>query len=80
MFLGTEPSHHRMLPDEYGEKTKQSHRSRSPVRVPRERSEHTEQRKTARELFCMCLFYIYNNPFELTKVFILSFFFFAICP
>uniref|UniRef100_A0A3P8V5E9 cyclin-dependent kinase n=1 Tax=Cynoglossus semilaevis TaxID=244447 RepID=A0A3P8V5E9_CYNSE len=42
-----EPSHHRMLPDEYGEKTKQSHRSRSPVRVPRERSEHTEQRKTA---------------------------------
>ncbi|XP_008316840.1 cyclin-dependent kinase 11B isoform X4 [Cynoglossus semilaevis] len=38
-----EPSHHRMLPDEYGEKTKQSHRSRSPVRVPRERSEHTEQ-------------------------------------
>ncbi|XP_040913828.1 cyclin-dependent kinase 11B isoform X2 [Toxotes jaculatrix] len=39
--------HHRMLPDEYDEKPKQSHRSRSPVRVPRDRSEHSEPRKSA---------------------------------
>ncbi|XP_042264834.1 cyclin-dependent kinase 11B isoform X2 [Thunnus maccoyii] len=41
------PSHHRMLPDEYGEKPKQSHRSRSPTRVARERSDHSEPRKSA---------------------------------
>ncbi|KAM7410934.1 hypothetical protein PAMA_021075 [Pampus argenteus] len=39
-------SHHRMLPDEYDEKPKQSHRSRSPARVPRERSDHSEPRKS----------------------------------
>ncbi|XP_041859589.1 cyclin-dependent kinase 11B isoform X1 [Melanotaenia boesemani] len=39
--------HHRMLPDEYDDKPKQSHRSRSPTRVPRDRSEHSEPRKTA---------------------------------
>nr|XP_057940804.1 cyclin-dependent kinase 11B isoform X2 [Doryrhamphus excisus] len=39
------PSHQRMLPDEYGEKSKQSHRSRSPARVPRERPEQGELRK-----------------------------------
>uniref|UniRef100_A0A665X4M0 cyclin-dependent kinase n=1 Tax=Echeneis naucrates TaxID=173247 RepID=A0A665X4M0_ECHNA len=43
------PSHHRMLPDEYDEKPKQSHRSRSPTRVPRDRSEHSEPRKSASE-------------------------------
>uniref|UniRef100_A0A3B4XNZ4 cyclin-dependent kinase n=1 Tax=Seriola lalandi dorsalis TaxID=1841481 RepID=A0A3B4XNZ4_SERLL len=42
------PSHHRMLPDEY-EKPKQSHRSRSPTCVPRDRSEHSEPRKTSKE-------------------------------
>ncbi|XP_019944743.2 cyclin-dependent kinase 11B isoform X1 [Paralichthys olivaceus] len=41
------PSHHRMLPDEYDEKTKQTHRSRSPTRLPRDRSEHSEQRTSA---------------------------------
>ncbi|KAG7226891.1 hypothetical protein INR49_022186, partial [Caranx melampygus] len=41
------PSHHRMLPDEYDEKLKQSHRSRSPTRVPRDRSDHSEPRKSA---------------------------------
>ncbi|XP_063320000.1 cyclin-dependent kinase 11B isoform X1 [Pelmatolapia mariae] len=41
------PSHHRMLPEEYDDKPKQSHRSRSPVRVPRERSDHSETRKSA---------------------------------
>ncbi|XP_028265632.1 cyclin-dependent kinase 11B isoform X4 [Parambassis ranga] len=41
------PSHHRMLPDEYDDKPKQSNRSRSPVRVPRERSEQAELRKSA---------------------------------
>ncbi|XP_068195195.1 cyclin-dependent kinase 11B isoform X1 [Antennarius striatus] len=41
------PSHHRMLPDDYDGKPKQSHRSRSPVRAPRERSEHGEQQKSA---------------------------------
>lgn len=39
-----------MLPDEYEEKPKQSHRSRSPVRAARDRSEHIETRKSAREL------------------------------
>nr|XP_061803481.1 cyclin-dependent kinase 11B-like isoform X10 [Nerophis lumbriciformis] len=39
------PSHHRMLPDDYGEKSKSSHRSRSPVHVPRERTEPGELRK-----------------------------------
>uniref|UniRef100_A0A668U2H9 cyclin-dependent kinase n=1 Tax=Oreochromis aureus TaxID=47969 RepID=A0A668U2H9_OREAU len=43
------PSHHRMLPEEYDDKPKQSHRSRSPVRVPRERSDHSETRKTSKE-------------------------------
>ncbi|KAM9855372.1 cyclin-dependent kinase 11B isoform 2-T2 [Aulostomus maculatus] len=41
------PSHHRMLPDEYGEKPKLLHRSRSPARVPRDRPEHNEPRKIA---------------------------------
>ncbi|KAF0036739.1 hypothetical protein F2P81_012051 [Scophthalmus maximus] len=41
------PSHHRMLPEEYDEKTKQSHHSRSPNRLARDRSEHSEQRKSA---------------------------------
>ncbi|XP_076597068.1 cyclin-dependent kinase 11B isoform X2 [Chaetodon auriga] len=41
------PSHHRMLPDEYDDKPKQSHRSRSPTRIPRDRSEHSEPRKSA---------------------------------
>ncbi|XP_026224096.1 cyclin-dependent kinase 11B isoform X2 [Anabas testudineus] len=41
------PSHHRMLPDEYDEKPKLSHRSRSPNRVPRDRSEQSEPRKSA---------------------------------
>ncbi|XP_042338354.1 cyclin-dependent kinase 11B-like, partial [Plectropomus leopardus] len=36
------PSHHRMLPDE----SKQSHRSRSPIRTPRDRSEHSEPRRS----------------------------------
>lgn len=40
------PSHHRMLPDEYEDKSKQSHRSRSPIRTPRDRSEHSEPRKS----------------------------------
>uniref|UniRef100_A0A669F1F7 cyclin-dependent kinase n=1 Tax=Oreochromis niloticus TaxID=8128 RepID=A0A669F1F7_ORENI len=43
------PSHHRMLPEEYDDKPKQSHRSRSPVRVTRERSDHSETRKTSKE-------------------------------
>lgn len=43
------PSHHRMLPDEYDDKPKQSHRSRSPARVPRDRSEHSEPRKSTGE-------------------------------
>uniref|UniRef100_A0A3Q2YLT3 cyclin-dependent kinase n=1 Tax=Hippocampus comes TaxID=109280 RepID=A0A3Q2YLT3_HIPCM len=38
-------SHHRMLPEEYGEKPKQSHRSRSPAHVPREKTEPGELRK-----------------------------------
>ncbi|XP_070695292.1 cyclin-dependent kinase 11B isoform X2 [Pempheris klunzingeri] len=40
------PSHHRMLPDEYDDKLKQSHRSRSPTHAPRDRSDHSEPRKT----------------------------------
>lgn len=43
------PSHHRMLPDEYDDKPKQSNRSRSPTRIPRDRSEHGEPRKSACE-------------------------------
>uniref|UniRef100_A0A3P8Q168 Cyclin-dependent kinase 11B n=1 Tax=Astatotilapia calliptera TaxID=8154 RepID=A0A3P8Q168_ASTCA len=39
----------RMLPEEYDDKPKQSHRSRSPVRVPRERSDHSETRKSGCE-------------------------------
>ncbi|XP_013865816.1 cyclin-dependent kinase 11B isoform X3 [Austrofundulus limnaeus] len=41
------PSHHRMLPDEYDDKQKQSHHSRSPIHHPRDRSEQSETRKTA---------------------------------
>uniref|UniRef100_A0A3Q3XC29 cyclin-dependent kinase n=1 Tax=Mola mola TaxID=94237 RepID=A0A3Q3XC29_MOLML len=48
------PSHPRMLPDEYDDKPKQSHRSRSPVRVPRDRSDHSEPRKGASELTIIC--------------------------
>uniref|UniRef100_A0A1A8R333 Cyclin-dependent kinase 11B n=1 Tax=Nothobranchius rachovii TaxID=451742 RepID=A0A1A8R333_9TELE len=40
------PSHHRMLPDDYDDKQKQTHHSRSPNRVPRDRSEHGEPRKS----------------------------------
>lgn len=40
------PSHHRMLPDEYGDKAKQSHRSRSPAHMSRDRS-YNEARKSA---------------------------------
>uniref|UniRef100_A0A146P5N6 cyclin-dependent kinase n=1 Tax=Fundulus heteroclitus TaxID=8078 RepID=A0A146P5N6_FUNHE len=39
------PSHHRMLPDEYDDKLKQSQRSRSPGRSSRDRSEHGEPRR-----------------------------------
>ncbi|XP_077570385.1 cyclin-dependent kinase 11B isoform X3 [Stigmatopora nigra] len=39
------PSQHRMLPDDYSDKPKPSHRSRSPVHVPRERTEPGEIRK-----------------------------------
>uniref|UniRef100_A0A8C5EAC8 Cyclin-dependent kinase 11B-like n=1 Tax=Gouania willdenowi TaxID=441366 RepID=A0A8C5EAC8_GOUWI len=42
------PSHHRMLQEEFDDRTKQSHRSRSPVRlVPADRPEQTEPRKTS---------------------------------
>ncbi|XP_034446118.1 cyclin-dependent kinase 11B isoform X1 [Hippoglossus hippoglossus] len=41
------PSHHRMLPDDYDDKTKQTHRSRSPTRLPQNRTEHSEQRTSA---------------------------------
>ncbi|TKS77204.1 Cyclin-dependent kinase 11B [Collichthys lucidus] len=41
------PSHHRMIPDDYDDKPKQSHRSRSPTRISRDRSEHSEPRKIA---------------------------------
>ncbi|XP_045912597.1 cyclin-dependent kinase 11B isoform X1 [Micropterus dolomieu] len=41
------PPHHRMLPDEYDDRPQQSHRSRSPTRVPRDRSEPSEPRKSA---------------------------------
>lgn len=41
----TVPSHHRMLPDEYDDKSKQAQRSRSPARGSRDRSEHSESRK-----------------------------------
>ncbi|XP_077460896.1 cyclin-dependent kinase 11B isoform X7 [Stigmatopora argus] len=43
------PSQHRMLPDDYGDKPKPSHRSRSPVHVPRERTEPGELRKNPKE-------------------------------
>lgn len=49
VFLSTVPSHHRMLPDEYDDKPKQSHRSRSPTHLSRDRSEHSEPRKSASE-------------------------------
>ncbi|KAM6983168.1 cyclin-dependent kinase 11B isoform 2-T2 [Tautogolabrus adspersus] len=41
------PSHHRLLPDEYDDKSKQCHRSRSPPSVPRDRAEQSEPRKSA---------------------------------
>ncbi|KAL1021095.1 hypothetical protein UPYG_G00008770 [Umbra pygmaea] len=41
------PSQHRVQPDEYADKPKQSHRSRSPNRPTRDRPEHsTEPRRT----------------------------------
>lgn len=43
-----------MLPDEYDDKPKQSHRSRSPIRVPRDRSDHSEPRKGASEFIIIC--------------------------
>ncbi|KAM9785696.1 cyclin-dependent kinase 11B [Neosynchiropus ocellatus] len=39
------PSHHRILPEDY--ESKQSHRSRSPPRAPRERPESSDSRKTS---------------------------------
>ncbi|XP_029993822.1 cyclin-dependent kinase 11B [Sphaeramia orbicularis] len=41
------PSHHRAQPDEYEDKMKQSHRSRSPTRAPRDRLDHSEPRKSS---------------------------------
>ncbi|XP_076022427.1 cyclin-dependent kinase 11B isoform X2 [Genypterus blacodes] len=41
------PSHHRALPDEYDDKPKQSHRSRSPNRGSRDRSDNSDSRKSA---------------------------------
>ncbi|KAI1892595.1 hypothetical protein AGOR_G00135200 [Albula goreensis] len=41
------PSHHRGLTDDYGEKSKQSHRSRSPIRPPREKPEQSDPRRIA---------------------------------
>lgn len=55
-----------MLPDEYDDKPKQSHRSRSPVRVPRDRSDHSEPRKGASELTIICGFQI--NLFVFTLI------------
>ncbi|XP_061127883.1 cyclin-dependent kinase 11B isoform X1 [Syngnathus typhle] len=43
------PSHQRLLPDEYDEKPKQSHRSRSPAHVPREKTEPGELRKISED-------------------------------
>ncbi|MBN3326172.1 CD11B kinase, partial [Atractosteus spatula] len=40
-------SHHRGVKEEYGEKPKQSHRSRSPVRPQRDRLEQAENRRIA---------------------------------
>ncbi|XP_029291707.1 cyclin-dependent kinase 11B isoform X2 [Cottoperca gobio] len=40
------PSTHRMLPEEYDDKSIQSHHSRSPPRIPRDRSELGEPRKS----------------------------------
>ncbi|XP_010781617.1 cyclin-dependent kinase 11B isoform X3 [Notothenia coriiceps] len=40
------PSAHRLLPEDYDDKPKQSHRSRSPPRVPRDRSDLSEPRKS----------------------------------
>ncbi|MBN3301023.1 CD11B kinase, partial [Amia calva] len=42
-------SHHRGLKEEYGEKAKQSHRSRSPSRPQRERPEPSDSRRIVRE-------------------------------
>ncbi|CAN9515696.1 unnamed protein product [Ophioblennius macclurei] len=39
------PSHHRKQLEEYDDKPKQSHRSRSPTHLPRERLDHSEPRK-----------------------------------
>ncbi|XP_018602179.1 cyclin-dependent kinase 11B isoform X3 [Scleropages formosus] len=41
------PSHHRGALDEYSEKSRQSHRSRSPIRPLRERPEHMDSRRPA---------------------------------
>ncbi|CAL8266446.1 unnamed protein product [Merluccius merluccius] len=41
------PSQHRLLPEEYEDKAKQSHRSRSPSRAPRDRPDHSETRKSS---------------------------------
>uniref|UniRef100_A0A8C9WRP7 cyclin-dependent kinase n=1 Tax=Scleropages formosus TaxID=113540 RepID=A0A8C9WRP7_SCLFO len=43
------PSHHRGALDEYSEKSRQSHRSRSPIRPLRERPEHMDSRRPVRE-------------------------------
>nr|XP_015192736.1 PREDICTED: cyclin-dependent kinase 11A isoform X4 [Lepisosteus oculatus] len=42
-------SHHRGVKEEYGEKPKQSHRSRSPARPQRDRLEQAETRRIVRE-------------------------------
>eukprot|EP00063_Salmo_salar_P071768 XP_014046603.1 PREDICTED: cyclin-dependent kinase 11B-like [Salmo salar] len=39
----TVPGPHRALPDEYGDKPKQSHRSRSPNQAPRDRLEQNSE-------------------------------------
>lgn len=49
-FISIVPSHHRTLPEEYDDKPKESHRSRSPTRGPRDRSEHSEPRRSTGEL------------------------------
>uniref|UniRef100_A0A672IC01 cyclin-dependent kinase n=1 Tax=Salarias fasciatus TaxID=181472 RepID=A0A672IC01_SALFA len=43
------PSHHRKQLDEYDDKPKQSHRSRSPAHLSRERADHGDPRKNTKE-------------------------------
>lgn len=48
----TVPSHHRGQADDYGEKSKQSHRSRSPNRIPREKPEQSDPRRIGEGANC----------------------------